>query len=123
MKLIADIEVQGTSHQVQGQGTGPIDAFIEGLKAATGHAIRVLDYHEHAVGSGANAQAVAYLELRIDEQQTLFGVGLDSNIVSASLKAILSGLQRAKIPLCAEHDTDGIQAPRFVDTAASTTFV
>ena len=123
MKLIADIEVQGTSHQVHGQGTGPIDAFIEGLKAATGHAIRVLDYHEHAVGSGANAQAVAYLELRIDEHQTLFGVGLDSNIVSASLKAILSGLQRAKIPLCAEHDTDGIQAPRFVDTAASTTFV
>ena len=55
----------------------------------------MLDYHEHAIGSGANAQAVAYLELRIGER-TLFGVGMDSNIVSASLKAIVSGLQRAQ---------------------------
>jgi 2-isopropylmalate synthase len=55
----------------------------------------VLDYHEHAIGAGANAQAVAYLELRIGER-TLFGVGIDSNIVSASLKAIVSGVQRAQ---------------------------
>ena len=58
--------------------------------------VRVLDYHEHALGAGANAQAVAYLELRINEQQTVFGVGMDANIVSASLKAIVSGLQRAQ---------------------------
>ena len=56
--------------------------------------MRVLDYHEHAIGSGAGAHAVAYLELRINEQ-TLFGVGMDRSIVSASLKAILSGLQRS----------------------------
>jgi 2-isopropylmalate synthase len=55
----------------------------------------VLDYHEHAIGSGADAQAVAYLELRVGEQ-TLFGVGIDGNIVSASLKAIVSGLQRSQ---------------------------
>jgi 2-isopropylmalate synthase len=55
----------------------------------------VLDYHEHAIGAGANAQAVAYLELRINDQ-TLFGVGMDGNIVSASFKAIVSGLQRSK---------------------------
>jgi 2-isopropylmalate synthase len=54
----------------------------------------VLDYHEHAVASGADARAVAYLELRVGER-TLFGVGVDSNIVSASLKAIVSGVQRA----------------------------
>ena len=65
------------------------------LAAATGETIRVLDYHEHAIGSGANAQAVAYLELRIGER-TLFGVGMDANIVSASLKAIVSGLQRGR---------------------------
>ena len=57
--------------------------------------VRVLDYHEHAIGSGADAQAVAYLELRIGDGLTLFGVGIDSNIVSASLKAITSGLHRA----------------------------
>ena len=54
----------------------------------------MLDYHEHAIGAGAKAQAVAYLELRIGER-TLFGVGMDSNIVSASLKAIVSGVHRA----------------------------
>ncbi len=76
-------------------GTGPIDAFVAGMAGVTGHAIRVLDYHEHAVGAGADARAVAYLELRINER-TLFGVGMDVNIVAASLKAILSGLQRAQ---------------------------
>jgi 2-isopropylmalate synthase len=81
---------------VNGLGTGPIDAFVAGLNDATGAALRVLDYHEHAIGSGANARAVAYLELRIGESQTLFGVGIDANIVSASLKAIVSGLNRAR---------------------------
>jgi 2-isopropylmalate synthase len=68
---------------------------VQGLGAATGESIRVLDYHEHAIDSGANARAVAYLELRVGER-TLFGVGMDANIVSASLKAIVSGLQRAQ---------------------------
>ncbi len=93
--LAADVEVAGHKHSIRGAGTGPIDAFVEGLGVATGESIRVLDYHEHAIGSGANAQAVAYLELRVG-QQTLFGVGMDANIVSASLKAIVSGLQRAQ---------------------------
>ncbi len=91
----ADVQVHGKRHQVEGAGTGPIDAFVAGLTAATGQTVRVLDYHEHAIGSGAAAQAVAYLELRINGQ-TLFGVGMDGNIVSASLKAIVSGLQRAR---------------------------
>jgi 2-isopropylmalate synthase len=90
----ADVAVDGRSQKIEGTGTGPIDAFIAGLNAASGRAVRVLDYREHAIGSGAAAQAVAYLELRIDGQ-TLFGVGMDGNIVSASLKAIVSGLQRA----------------------------
>lgn len=91
----ADVRIAGRNHQVEGKGTGPIDAFVAGLNAATGHAVRVLDYHEHAIGSGASAQAVAYLELRINDQ-TLFGIGMDGNIVSASLKAIVSGLQRSR---------------------------
>ncbi|MES2685587.1 MAG: 2-isopropylmalate synthase [Pseudomonadota bacterium] len=95
--ICADVQVNGVSHHVAGAGTGPIDAFVAGLNSATGHAVRVLDYHEHAIGSGAAAQAVAYLELRVNGQ-TLFGVGMDGNIVSASLKAIVSGLQRARTP-------------------------
>ena len=50
----------------------------------------MLDYHEHAIGGGADARAVAYLELRIGERR-LFGVGIDADIVTASLKAVLSG--------------------------------
>jgi 2-isopropylmalate synthase len=93
--LAADVRLGGETRQVHGIGNGPIDAFVQGMAQATGEAIRVLDYHEHAVASGANARAVAYLELRVGER-TLFGVGIDSNIVSASLKAIVSGVLRAR---------------------------
>ena len=95
LKLAADVEISGRMLSIRGAGTGPIDAFVEGIAQATGESVRVLDYHEHAIGSGADAQAVAYLELRVG-QRTLFGVGMDANIVSASLKAIVSGLQRAQ---------------------------
>ena len=104
VKLAADVIVGSTTLNIQGSGTGPIDAFVAGLAAATGENLRVLDYHEHAIGSGANAQAVAYLELRVG-QQTLFGVGIDANIVSASLKAIVSGLQRARAARTSEATT------------------
>ena len=107
----ADVQTAGRGHAVEGTGTGPIDAFVEGLNAATGRVVRVLDYHEHATGSGSNAQAVAYLELRVDEQ-TLFGVGMDNNIVSASLKAILSGLERSKTAPVADGATIACPASR-----------
>lgn len=93
--LRGQAQVAGQTLQIDGQGTGPIDAFVAGLSRQLGAAVRVLDYHEHAMGSGANARAVAYLELRIGESLTLFGVGVDTNIVSASLKAVVSGLNRA----------------------------
>jgi 2-isopropylmalate synthase len=92
--LSADIHLNGHLVNVRGAGTGPIDAFVEGIGRITGQTLRVLDYHEHAVGAGADAQAMAYLEVRVG-QQTLFGVGQDNNIVSASLKAIVSALQRS----------------------------
>ena len=93
--LVADVVMAGRSFNISGTGTGPIDAFVEGLSRSIGEAVRVLDYHEHAIGAGAHVKAVAYLELRVG-QQTVFGVGIDANIVSASLKAIISGLQRAQ---------------------------
>lgn len=92
--LAAQVQIGGRAFGVRGTGNGPIDAFVDGLSRATGESIRVLDYHEHAVGAGADARAVAYLELRVGER-TLFGVGMDSNIVAASLKAIASGVRRA----------------------------
>jgi len=92
--LAAQVRIGGRAFGVRGTGNGPIDAFVQGLGQATGETIRVLDYHEHAIASGADARAVAYLELRVGER-TLFGVGMDSNIVAASLKAIASGVKRA----------------------------
>lgn len=92
--MAAQVQMSGRAFGVRGVGNGPIDAFVAGLAHVTGQSIRVLDYHEHAVASGANARAVAYLELRVGER-TLFGVGMDANIVSASLRAIVSGVQRA----------------------------
>ncbi|ALV05931.1 2-isopropylmalate synthase [Roseateles depolymerans] len=93
-QVVAQADLCVRMVKVQGQGKGPIDAFVEGLNRVLQTQVRVLDYHEHALGSGADAQAVAYLELRVGEH-TLFGVGMDGNIASASLKAIVSGLRRA----------------------------
>ena len=87
---------RGREFSIDGTGSGPIDAFVDGVnRHLPASPVRVLDYHEHAIGSGADAKAVAYLELRVGDALTLFGVGIDANIVSASLQAITSGLQRA----------------------------
>ena len=96
VKLSTSVYVDGRGLKVEGQGTGPIEAFVEGVNCQLASKVRVLDYHEHAIGSGADAKAVAYLELRVGDGLTLFGVGIDANIVSASLKAITSGLHRAR---------------------------
>lgn len=93
--LRGQLQWEGALVDMQGQGNGPIDAFIQALQEATGHRVRVIDYHQHAIGAGADAKAAAYLELRVDEAQTLFGVGLDADVISAALKAIVSGLERA----------------------------
>ena len=73
-----------------GTGNGPIDAFVNAL----GIDIQLMDYHEHAIGSGADARAACYVELRVANGPTLFGAGIDSNIVTASFKAVLSAVNR-----------------------------
>jgi len=102
--IAAEVRLGDEVVTVRGQGNGPIDAFVAAIGEATGETVRVLDYHEHAVAAGADARAVAYLELRVGER-TLFGVGSDANIVSASLQAIVSGLQRAGIAVRAKEDS------------------
>jgi 2-isopropylmalate synthase len=88
------VEVTAGHNQVQralrGAGNGPIDAFVNAL----GLDVRLMDYHEHAIGSGANARAACYVELRVGTGPTLFGAGIDSNIVTASFKAVLSAVNR-----------------------------
>ena len=93
MRVSAEVVLGGWMGRVQGEGNGPIDAFVNALSVRAGAPIRVLDYHEHAIGSGADARAVAYLELRVGDE-TRHGVGIDGSIVRASMQAILSGLRR-----------------------------
>ena len=88
--VIADITHEGESIQLSGTGNGPIDAFVQALALD----VTVMDYHEHAIGSGAEAQAACYVELRMGNGATLFGVGIDANIVTASFKAILGAVNR-----------------------------
>jgi 2-isopropylmalate synthase len=93
--LTAKITVNGKLKTISGHGNGPVAGFVEALRKETGIGFDLVDYREHAMGSGANAAAVAYVELRLPNGAALFGVGIDKNIVVASLKAVLSGVNRA----------------------------
>ena len=93
--LSASITVDGKLKTIAGHGNGPIDGFVDAIRKESGVAFEFVDYREHAMGMGANATAVAYVELRVSGGATLFGVGIDKNIVVASLKAVLSGVNRA----------------------------
>jgi len=93
--VTAHITVDGKAKTIKGQGNGPVDGFVDALRKESGIAFDVADYREHAMGHGANATAVAYVELRLADGSTLFGVGIDKNIVVASLKAVVSGVNRA----------------------------
>jgi 2-isopropylmalate synthase len=90
--LTVNVYVDGEQHTLSGQGNGPIAAFCDALEGV-GHDVRVLDYAEHALSSGGDAMAAAYVECEIDGR-VLWGVGLDANIVTASLKAVVSAVNR-----------------------------
>ncbi|NKF23323.1 2-isopropylmalate synthase [Solimonas marina] len=95
VELATEIEVDGQVRQLKGRGNGPIDAFIAAMSDVVGEKLTVVDYHEHAISAGADAAAATYIELKLGDGKALFGAARDSNIVTASLKAILSGLNRA----------------------------
>ncbi|MEI2742484.1 MAG: 2-isopropylmalate synthase [Candidatus Competibacter sp.] len=111
-KLSATIRERGRERLISGKGNGPIDAFTDALNRHCGLDVKVVDYHEHAIGAGANATAVSYVEVRMDgEPASLFGVGIDSNIVTASLNAVVSAVNRAlrQAPAQAEGSGGPIQ--------------
>jgi 2-isopropylmalate synthase len=96
LRLIdAEITVNGKPRKVSGHGNGPIAAYVEALAKDCGIRIRVRDYHQHATGAGEDAQAVSYIEAETAGGKVLWGVGMDSNIVTASLKAVTCAANRA----------------------------
>ncbi|MFI4987918.1 MAG: 2-isopropylmalate synthase [Alphaproteobacteria bacterium] len=90
----AIVRIDGEDRRIEGRGNGPIDAFLTAFNKAAGTALAVVDYHEHAIGSGADASAVSYVEARDASGRTSFGVGLDKDIVTASLRAVVSAANR-----------------------------
>jgi 2-isopropylmalate synthase len=96
-RIQATLRVGDKDQKIEGQGNGPIDGFITGLKAA-GIAVQLLDFHEHAIGRGAGAKAAAYVQIKGDAKASgshdPCGAGIDEDIVTASLRAVLSALNR-----------------------------
>jgi len=92
--LAAEISVDGSAQQVEGVGNGPISAFCDAL-ASVGVTARVLDYTEHALTEGTDAQAAAYVECEIGGG-VFWGVGIDANTVTASMRAVLSAVNRSR---------------------------
>jgi len=91
----AGVIVDGRDHALSGQGNGPIDAFVRALAGTTLPKFDVVSYVEHSLGRGAEARAVSYIQVKVERGPTLFGAGIDTNIELASIKAIVSALNRA----------------------------
>ncbi len=91
--LTARLSIDGVETLLSGTGNGPVDAFVHALREGVGADVHVLAYHEHATGTGEDATAVAYVQLRAGTR-TVYGVGLDPNIVTATLKAVIAALNR-----------------------------
>ncbi|MDI2535334.1 2-isopropylmalate synthase [Pseudomonas aeruginosa] len=81
----------GEKQHWRGIGKGPLEALVAALPVKA----EIMDYHEHAIGAGANAKAAAYIEIRLEGQRPLHGIGIDENITTASFRALFSALNRA----------------------------
>ena len=93
-RLTATIRREGEEFTITGKGNGPIDAFVRALESDCAVKVSVKNYHEHALGRGADATAIAYVEVADESGDTLFGVGIHPNITNASLRAILCAVNR-----------------------------
>jgi 2-isopropylmalate synthase len=94
--ITAHLVVDGSAASVTGRGNGPIAAFVAALRDGLGIDLDVVDYHEHSMGSGADAVAVAYVETVDADGHNRWGVGTDPNIISASLRAVLSAAENLR---------------------------
>jgi len=85
----------GADVKLTGEGNGPIAAFVHALKQAGVPSFEVASYKEHSLGAGSEASAIAYVQIKLDDGSTKWGAGLDTNIELASIRAVLSAVNRA----------------------------
>jgi 2-isopropylmalate synthase len=88
--FVGRVSIGGEERSISGRGNGLISGVIAALADTTGPQLDVVDYSEHAIGHGADAQAAAYVECRTADGRTVFGVGIDADIATASVRAVLS---------------------------------
>ena len=93
-RIVAQVLVDGESHEISGSGNGPIAALVDAFERHFGISVRIRDYHEHAMAASADATAAAYVEADVDEE-AVWGVGLHSSIATASLRAVVNAVNRA----------------------------
>src|SRR5690606_28209423 len=91
---VLDLEVtdSGDAQAWRGTGKGPLEALVAALPVS----VEVMDYSEHAIGAGSQAQAAAYIELRLDGGRSLHGIGIDGNLATAGSRALAGALNRAR---------------------------
>jgi 2-isopropylmalate synthase len=95
-KVVAQLLIDGEHRTVHGEGNGPIAAFIAALQADIGIDVDVVDYSEHAISAGSDAIAVAYVETQSADGVVKWGVGMHESILSASLRAVVSAVNRQR---------------------------
>ena len=95
VKCEATLTIDGQAHTLTGEGNGPIDAFSRALGSTGLPKFEVLSYAEHSLGKGSEARAVSYIQIKTERGQALYGAGIDTNIELASIKALVSALNRA----------------------------
>jgi 2-isopropylmalate synthase len=98
VKCEARIVVDDVPQALTGEGNGPIDAFVRALRTTVLPKFDVISYAEHSLGAGAEAKAVSYIQIKMERGSAYFGAGIDTNIELASIKAIVSALNRAIRP-------------------------
>ncbi|MYR07882.1 2-isopropylmalate synthase [Gordonia sp. SID5947] len=106
--ITAVVKVDGVEREISGSGNGPLAAFVDAL-STVGFDVRVLDYSEHALTAGGDASAAAYVETEVNGE-TVWGVGIASSITTASLRAVVSAVNRASQVAAPADEADA--APR-----------
>jgi 2-isopropylmalate synthase len=93
--FVGRVAVDGAERSIAGRGNGLISGVVAALAAAGIPELDVVDYNEHAIGHGADATAAAYVECRLADGSTIFGVGIDTDVATAGVRAVLSAANRA----------------------------
>ncbi len=93
-RVVAQIEVSENKVTIDGEGTGPIDAFVNGLVETLNEPVNVMEYHEHSLDEGKDAKAICILAVNDGEDGRCFGIGVSRNTITASLNAIISAMNR-----------------------------